>query len=458
MRSRAPRNAPHPNLTGNDTNYGSQKLWDKWLLMTLVDRVGQFRGKVSIPIVDQGVFSLAGVLPTVLAARIFADTELSRAALLLLAISSALLLQRATILTPGLASQRTIGKSFVPASWAWFAVPSGLFAIGVGLFIEVRVTSVLLLGLAAMLCCAQDTLRHRAFSLDAQRLAVIADGVLLASVLLVFVIFSTSERELSITWFLIALTFCYMTSIACYLLVAISQRSATKNHAPLKLRPAFVLGRWSGLDTIMSIAANFAPLVFTLHQGDPSLSGVYRTGQVVLGPLNVITAGLILSSALTSHQLTSRLGLSDQARWVATMRNRLLVVSVLLVPASLGVLAAVSNVKFASHPVALGAITFSGVVGAVTAVYSAASQSLGMQSGGVMIRVICLTGTAGILVIGSVLAAREFEIDVVGLSMAFVSSVSVLGWLIAYKVGRTRALRSAGLPAPQENTRGVARN
>jgi len=395
---------------------------------------------------DQAVTALGSVAILLFAARAFPPSQLAAFSLAQLVATTLQAIMRAAVLNPSLASQRTHGVGAIPLRWAITAGPVvGLLAVA-GALIANSGSKVppgpdwyVAVPAAAVTLVLMDLARYRCFSGGAFQRVLIGDLVwiaLIVGVATATVVFGFSSPS--------ALMSAWAVANLGGLGVMAFHRSAASGRS-IRFRETWVLGRWGGLESLMSSAANLLPMfVTTLALGSDS-AGFYRVLQSALGPLNIVNTSVSIAFGLDSWRLNGETALRE-------LRAKVLRITALLVTfAVLYIALAEVAVIFVSgltgddlFRVAL-IVGIAGVLGAATTASSAAALALGYQRFGVLIR----SGTVLLAVGVSVAAAAGYWVpwgDPIGTVSLAAAAIGLAGWSFTFAAGLRHEVKKTLVP------------
>jgi hypothetical protein len=397
------------------------------------------RGEAGWIAIDGALASATSVLVVIAAARALPPPQLAIFAVIQLAVVSVQLLQRAAILAPALASQRQQGRGVVPLRWAGvvglpFGV-AGACATGAYLAVAGVLEPTLAFAVAITQCAitCMDAVRYRLFSALRARRAALIDGVALAVLALAFgVALFADADELSLA----GLMCLWGGVLAAATLAAVATVPRAHGVDRLGLGPTWKLGKWSGLDQAMSVAASLLPFVVTGLALGSDLAGPYRVMQTALGPLNVVVAAVVTSMALGSWALVDLASLDHLAIQVKRLFRILTVAASAYLIVATVILAWAADVDESAVLRVSIVVLLAGAIGAATVPFVAAANALGYQRYGVTIRAVTLSGVIAIAAL-SVSGSLGASPDAIGASTLFASLVGVAGWYLAFR----RAMR-----------------
>jgi len=388
-------------------------------------------------LLDGALSAVANVSILLLAARLLGPSSLSDFAIVQLTVTTVQALQRATILAPALASQRQQGRGVVPFKWLLFvtlpatfvggAVSIGYLALAGGELGEWAVP--LILSQAAILIL--DLCRYRLFSVDKIQLAVVADSLNAVALVALFAIAllggGLPQDDLTFT------LWCWAGSLGLAMTSSMLFSALWRGRQIniLRLPAVWKLGKWSGLDQLMSAFASIAPLVVTGLALGYEFAGTYRVLQSALGPLNILSTAISTRLGLTSWTLNDRSSLDRLDRTVRKMMLGLSIFTALYVVVAevMVVLAAeLSGPELLRIGLVVGVC---GILGSLTVPLSAASAALGYQRYGALIRVLILGGVSGITLAALCGWWLPWN-DPIGTAALFASATGLAGWSVSY--------------------------
>lgn len=388
---------------------------------------------------DTAIVAATNASILIVAARAFHDDDLAAVTMAQLLVVTIVGLQRATFLTPALASQRGTGRTVLPLRWLlYLSVPAAIVWSSVmPLMMPAASSTYLQVFLAALVvtyfALAQDFLRFALFTRLRPGFALISDGVffLLFGILLTGILLDGNPTwpALFLAW---GVSAGGASLVALMLLKASSRRS--EYVARVRIRDVVRLGKWSGSDAALSGAANLLPMaVSTLALGSP-VAAVYRILQTANGPFNILSATFITSAGMDAWKLGDPVEVKALRR--KAMRHTLALTVLASVFYALAypvivLIAGISSTETLRVALILG---ISGVLGAATIPVNAAATAMGYQRVGFVVRVVVVLSALGI----SVLALSGSWIpwsDPVGVVAIISSVVGLAGWAIGYERG-----------------------
>jgi len=216
-----------------------------------------------------------------------------------------------------------------------------------------------------------------------------------------------------------------------FLFLALVKRPPDGEAPSQSLRAAWHLGRWSGLDAVLSNAGSLLPyFVATLVIGG-NTAGIYRTLQSALGPLNIVHVTAMTSFGLDSWQAATSSGLTALRRKARRLTLGMLGASSAYVMIGIPIMVLIANLHD-PHIVRLSLIiAIGGILGSTNTAQNAGALVLGYQWAGVIIR--------GIIVVGSVVISLPWSVthwvpwsDAIGATWLMSNSVALIGWTFAY--------------------------
>lgn len=399
-------------------------------------------------VADTAVNALVGVLIVVGAARALGPQDLSDFALSQLVISTVLSIQRAGLLQPAMAVQRTTGRKYIPATWALtIGAPVGLITgVMLGLAIPSQPKHIMAWSITGMLVTgivlAQDALRTSLMSIGRMQTILGADLFTLGAIVAGVLLDKIPNHPLGV------LTY-WGASVLIALLTCLSYNFYVRQRTPLPPRQtlshAWSLGRWSTLDAGMSGVALLLPM-FTAHLFiDPASAGIYRVLQTALGPLNILHMSILTIYSLEADSTRSSPGLVKFRSKVRNLTISMGSLSFIYVIFGEGLIIWITGSTGDDLFRIAVIVCLVGVLGALTTPVNAAALALGYHKNGAVIRACTLV--ASILV--STLAALGHWIpwsDPIGTTMLCAQTVALVGWTISYRRALPRELRAASPP------------
>lgn len=368
----------------------------------------------------------------ILASRLLTEQQLGSLTMVQLFATSAVILQRALLLTPGLAARRTLGMpAAIPMRWASVSVTAlaliaaagSPFALTTGEPLWVRMTIALVFSGSLLM---QDYVRYLLFSRDQARVAVRMDVVWL-----VVTAISALIAALVGGWIALLGAWASASAIATLTTIVLWGRHMRSELPHVRLRDTLRLGRWSGLDNAMSIFSNILPMIVTTLALATPLAASYRVLQTALGPLNIINTTLIAGFGLTSYRLTT---IDEIRRLSARVRRSTLLLGAATLIYTLVAFSALSYIAQIESSTALrvGVILgISALLGAATTPAMAAASALGYQYIGVSVRVLVVALSSTV----SWMAASGGPVpwqDPIGVVAVGAAALGLVGWSVGY--------------------------
>ncbi|MBD1541856.1 hypothetical protein G9E11_06255 [Arthrobacter sp. IA7] len=378
------------------------------------------------------------------AARSVNAEELSDFSLVQLIAMTMVMLQRAFFLSPALSAQRTGGRAVIPKQWVLtislpMAVLGGLLiGLTVGLDDQNFLAWTSLGVLCGVVVLAQDSLRFCLLSRNAVHGAVVSDAVWLSLVVGVAIasgVLVTAE-SLALYWALSGIV--AMVAALVWLL------RRPSDELPLAdLGRAWRLGKWSGIDALMSATANLLPMLLTALVLGSEFAGTYRVLQSALGPLNILSTSLLTLFGLDSWRFVSAIGLRRLARKVRRSVGLMILFAVSYVALAEIVIISISGLR-SSELLRISIIVgIVGVLGAATSPVNAASLALGYQKHGAILRAVIVTFSIAVS-FGAGLGLPLPWNDPIGAVTLFAASAGLVGWGISYRRALEKERRLAG--------------
>lgn len=399
---------------------------------------------------DTAVNALTGVLMVVGAARALGPADLSNFTLGHLLINTVLGIQRAGLLNPALAAQRSSGRAFLPVSWAFrVSVPLGLVAgASLGPLIGWSAGALLhwaLIGaLAGAAVLAQDTLRMALISKGRLRLVLVADVLTLLAIGLgtLFRWIPTDPLGVVAYW---AGSVLLAVGVGVLTIRIVPRRSECQK--PQTLANAWRLGRWSTADTGLAAVATLLPMFTANLLIDPASSGLYRVLQTALGPLNILHTSIMTIFSLDAWGTNSLAGiirLRTRVRQLVALLGGVSIAYVVVGEMAVVWIARLSGDELVRIAVIVGV---TGVLGAMTTPVNSAALALGYQKYGVAVRGLILVSSMAI----SAAAALGWWVpwdDPIGTSFLVSALVTLIGWGLVYRSATHREVEKLRTPVP----------
>ncbi|OYC97790.1 hypothetical protein CI089_04455 [Microbacterium sp. Yaish 1] len=216
-----------------------------------------------------------------------------------------------------------------------------------------------------------------------------------------------------------------------------------KSRATVTLAGTLRLGRWSGLDNLLSVTANLVPMaVATLTIATP-LAAVYRVLQTALGPLNIVNTTLMASFGLNSWRLTSVEALRDLRSRVKKSVMVLLAATILYVGLAFTIIILAAGISWSDSIRVVAVLFVAAILGAWTSPLAAASSALGYQFLGLIVRILVVTFS--IFISWTVSAGVNAPIDdPIGAVALVAALLGILGWGVGYVLAMRREHRVLG--------------
>lgn len=394
-------------------------------------------------ILNTAIAAAASVVLLLGAARAMDQDDLSDFSLVQLIVVTSVMLQRSTLLSPALATQRSVGRTVIPTSWAvTVSIPSaivlaGCLSVAFGTGPEEYLLW-FLAGLAAGgAALVQDTVRYGLLSRNLTSKAVFSDAVWLTliSVSLIFPAWFSDPLFLTFYW-----GFSGAASIAIGLIPLLLHSAKSHGLPRASIRRTWKLGKWSGIDAALSATATLLPMIFTAFVLGSAEAGTYRVLQSALGPINILCTSMITLFGLDSWQLISAAGLKSLRRKVSRAVVAMIAFTTVYVAfAELAMvwLSGIASPELFRIAVIVGVV---GIIGSATSPLSAAALALGYQRHGAVLRFVIVlfallasfAGLAGVWLPWN---------DPIGTVTLFAAVAGLLGWLFSYKIAMGRETR-----------------
>lgn len=387
---------------------------------------------------DTAITALVNAALLILGSRLLKDEQLASLTMVQLFATSTVILQRALLLTPGLAARRSIGRpAAIPISWSAFSVT--LLALVAGSIAPFALTTTEPFAVRMAVSVAfsaglllQDYVRYLLFSRNRSDLAVRMDVLWLVTTIagMAYVLTDTGWIQFIAAW--------SASSFITVLLTALLwRRHLFYAETFVSLRETLRLGRWSGLDNLLSIFSNILPMVVTTLALATPLAASYRVLQTGLGPLNIINTTLIAGFGLNSYRLTSREEIARLSKRVQQSTLLLCGATLLYTAVAFTALTYVAQIDV-NVALRVGVIlSIAALLGAATTPSMAAASALGYQFVGVGIRtvVVVLASTISWMAAAGLVVPWDDPIGVVAVGAAL---LGIVGWGIGYAYAAKR--------------------
>lgn len=385
-------------------------------------------------VVNTAIAAASSVVLLLGAARSMGQQQLSDFSLVQLIIMTSVMLQRSAFLAPALSTQRANGKTVIPLSWvALVSVPlavaiAGLISVAFGADGN-RYAEWFLAGLVAgVAALAQDTLRYCLMSRGLTARAVFSDGcwLLLIFVTLFFPGNFHLALDLTIYWGLSG-------ALAVALALLPLLRGGRGSEVPNALvKTTWRLGKWSGLDAILSAAATLSPMLMTALVLGSADAGTYRVLQSSLGPINILCTSLITMFGLNAWQLTSRSQLRVLRKQVSIAVISSSIFALLYIALAETLIIALSGLRSTDLLRIAVIVGVVGLIGSAAAPLSAAALALGYQRHGALLRLVIVIFSLLVSFLGSSGAWLPWG-DPIGTVTLFASVAGLIGWSFSYR-------------------------
>lgn len=368
----------------------------------------------------------AGLL--LVGARVVSLSDLAALAMLQLIVMSLVGIQRASLLTPALAAQRTTGQgSIPPRRYLYTGLPfvvalSPLVPLALGASDPYWVLGSLAT-VAAIGATAQDWMRHVLFSRGKTAASLGSDAAWLV------VVFGglAATWILDASWLLLAGLWAAGGWVALCVAVILAGPLATAGDTAIPLRATLALGRWSGGDAALSVAANLMTMVTTTVALASPLAAVYRVLQGAAGPWNILASTFLTVFGLDAWKL-------DSVDAVARLRSRtirasatLAVLAAVYYSVALPLFALVSGISDEGVLRVAVILGIAGILQAATIPLMSAATALGQQFVGLILRV----GVIGVSIGLSAMAIADVGIpwsDPIGVLALVSSTAGLFAW------------------------------
>jgi O-antigen/teichoic acid export membrane protein len=292
-----------------------------------------------------------------------------------------------------------------------------------------------------------DVVRFRLYSLDAVWSSVVAGAGSLA--LLAGTVTAMAVTRVSVGWLTMTAAWIASGGTALCLALWLARRRSASAPGPgprvAALRTVLSLGAWSGIDQLLSSAANIGPLLVSNLVLRSDLSGLYRLFQSTQAPLNIATTAALTAFGLDAWSLTSREALTALKRRVARVSVALGAASLLYFAGAELVVVAVTGVRSADLGRVALIVAVAGVLGALTIGVSAGSNALGRQRNGVLLRLLVVAVSATLITL-SYLRVPILWNDPVGVLAIASTVINLAGWSITFRRAERQERRALTTP------------
>ncbi|WP_156364498.1 hypothetical protein [Curtobacterium sp. Leaf261] len=386
-------------------------------------------GKIAI---DSAITAGINAALLIVGSRFLKSADLGPLTMMQLFASSAVILQRSTLLSPGLSARRALGaEAIIPLRWAVASVP----------ILTLVVVSIAPLAMNAtqprwqvLLVCAaftasllfQDFVRYVFISHDSAGLAIRMDFTWLVSTACLVAV-----PLLHPSWMLLSTTWATAAISSAVLAAATAHRRLRTPRLAVRLRDTLKLGRWGGLDNLMSIIANLAPMVVTTLVLATPLAASYRILQTALGPLNIINTTLIVTFGLDSYKLTSVNELKTLDRRVRKSATYLAIGSVIYTSVAFFLISSLAGIDYKTAVRVGVVLAIAALLGAATTPATAAASALGYQAIGVAIRVFVVAASLLISWAAAIGGPIPWD-DPIGAVSILAATLGLAGWGTGY--------------------------
>ena len=381
-----------------------------------------------VVLLDTAVVAAIGVTVLVVAARSLPPQDLTVFSLMILVVTSAVAFQRTALLAPALATQRSDGPGVVPLKWGLMAGPP-IAIVGTAIMASVPIEPDE--RLPVLFCCfiatfswlVVDVIRRNLLTRSMWKPLILLDGSFAVSVLglsLFAILFGDG---------LLSLAVAFATGSGLTLLLLPIARRNVSAHRYFTLKGTWRLGSWAALDSLMSISANFIPLIATTALIDVQLAGEYRVLQSAAGPLNIIATALITSTGLQAWHFTTAESVRRLKRTALRQSFSLaLLALVYLALAALAVtwLAGLESSTILRVTIVVG---IAGVLSAFSVPLQAAALSLGQQRFGAFTRIL-VVAVAVLVSVPEVARFLPWQ-DPIAATSIVAAILSLVGWSLA---------------------------
>ncbi|MDQ1124481.1 hypothetical protein QE412_003054 [Microbacterium trichothecenolyticum] len=394
--------------------------------------------------VDSSLTAATNSALLIAGSRLLGPSSLVPLAMLQLFASSAILVQRATLLAPALAARRELGvPASMPGRWAWVSIPAFAapviatcpFVMGAS---ENWLTVALITTFFVISSLGMDFVRYFYISRDSPQFSVVMDG---------FFIFTLAPTSILIafqpSWIAFAIGWSTSASIAAAGTALILRRKTPSFARQVPLRGTIKLGRWSGLDNLMSVIANLVPMAIATLTLTTPLAAIYRVLQTALGPLNIVNTSLIASFSLGSWRLSSIEGIENLRGQVRRGVRVLLLATVIYVGIAFAAIMFLAELPWSSSARVVAILSIAALFGAWTSPIAAASSALGYQIIGVYIRIAVVAFSLSVSWAVAIGLPVPLD-DPIGAVAIASSALGLIGWGFGYIIALRREKRLLG--------------
>lgn len=388
-------------------------------------------------VVDTGVTAATNVLLILVAARTLEGLELTTLTLAQLYLSLSVGLQRALFMTPVFAASGAAGQTLVlPVRWVAGVSILGGLVLGTSSFFGLGGETDWRSGLAIMtgatvVVIAQDYIRYCFISRSRVSEAIIIDtSWLLLALTIIVVPYGTWQACLAL-WTLGG-------AAAALIGLALLLRNSGGG-ARASIREVLVYGKWSGLEAAVSGVSTLAPFVFSALVMSSSSISTYRILQSALGPLNIISAAMLVIVGLGASQLSDPVQIAMARRRAYRQSALLTFLAAVILAVSLPALLLISGYSVRANLTPVLVTFSSGLLGAAAMSVSSLANALGGQRYGFMIRVVVLVISLSLVVMSSDMSPVHLS-DPIGSVMLCSAVGGAIGWWWAL----ARLVRRAG--------------
>ncbi|WP_307485728.1 hypothetical protein [Microbacterium trichothecenolyticum] len=283
-----------------------------------------------------------------------------------------------------------------------------------------------------------DFVRYFYISRDSPQFSVVMDG---------FFIFTLAPTSILIafqpSWIAFAIGWSTSASIAAAGTALILRRKTPSFARQVPLRGTIKLGRWSGLDNLMSVIANLVPMAIATLTLTTPLAAIYRVLQTALGPLNIVNTSLIASFSLGSWRLSSIEGIENLRGQVRRGVRVLLLATVIYVGIAFAAIMFLAELPWSSSARVVAILSIAALFGAWTSPIAAASSALGYQIIGVYIRIAVVAFSLSVSWAVAIGLPVPLD-DPIGAVAIASSALGLIGWGFGYIIALRREKRLLG--------------
>ncbi len=383
-------------------------------------------------VADTGSVAFTNVVLLAFAGRSLPARDFSELALVQLVVMTAVMVQRGFVLAPGLSVQRQRGRgTFSLSVLVRSSAPLSATVCLTAFWLTGGLSWVPAILVSSFGLLAMDVVRHIMLTRSGRHLMLLGTAAWGLATIAGIAFGPANSRYYVYVWGLAAI------ASALYCSVVFIERN--RSVRVLAIAEIWSLGKWSGLDALLSASANLIPLLTASAVASEELVGAYRLLQSALGPLNIVTASLTMIVSAESWRLSSLAGLDDLRRRVRRLTIFLFLCSMMYIGLAEAAMLMLSGLRSSDVFRIATVVAAAGLLGALTSGYSAAALALGGQRHGALIRLSTLL----VAVVVSVWATIGFYIpwsDPVAPVTLFAAGIGLFGWVASYRTRFSHAV------------------